>query len=568
MLAVGCLFYFIAAIVVLLQSRESNFSTRGVTKAMAGLRVTSGQAIHYTFPNSVKHIDDLVLFIDLRSYRANKEARLSIELQGSHTETRDIVLGTDSQGYRTRYSNLVGVIFDNIHVTKKPDLNILLTISMPEGFEGPGIHFLTTKRFMQEDRLTVGNSAVPDRHLMVQTHYLDSPKLIKLIVTGCILFSIVCVVSLKHRFHVGFSFIVIVALALALSEFYWQEKLDGFYGWFWPDGYVEYARVLRQWFTGDLSWENLVDYTAHFRNAHAWMVPASIATISLSGLSYVLSYSILNMLAYAGLVGTWTLLFTRNFPNMRQFDSVLFMAVIALHYLHLLVGLSLLTDILTCYFVALFFLLFFPIIDNSRDARVPFGYRTILWSGFVLFLSLQTRIAMLPLIIAPLALLVWVLVRDRFLHNEIEPYRLASIAATAGLAILFTLTVYTIFGLYDSIVLAKEMVNNFSTDNFIFNYFIINLNNLLIPAYIALLVGRFTTIKNNTYSLIWIFVLGYLCMLYIGQVPTWPRYLAPLAAPVVFYALCVMMERSDVERPLLYRASAVLIIGYHVSKFL
>lgn len=566
-LACACIFYFAATITVLLQARDSNFSTRGVTVDRAGPWLVGGQEIHYAFPDSVRHIDDLVLFMDAASYRANEKARLSIGLKGSNVEKREVVLGTPSRDYRIRYGNMVGLVFDSVNVTKAPNQNISLTLFTPEGTTGPRIRFYTTERFMDEDELIVEGSVVSDRHLMVQTHYLDRPKLTTLAIVGGILFLIVCVVSFQHRFHVGFSSIVILALALTLSEFYWQQRLEGFYGWFWPDRYVDYARTLRQWFTGDLAWEDLIDYTARYRNAHAWVVPASIATLSLSGLSYVLSYSILNMLAYAGLVATWTLLFIKAFPQVRQFDRVLFMAAIALHYLHLFVGLSLLTDVLTCYFVGLFFLLFYPIINNTRNMISPFGGGAVVWAGLALFLSLQTRIAMLPLVIAPLALLAWVFVRDRFLRNEIEYQRLAAIAATVGVAVLLTLTVYKIFGLFDSIGMAKKMVNSFSANNFIFDRFVINLGNLLILACVALLVARYTTFTDNMYSLIWIFIIGYLCMLYLGEVPTWPRYLAPLAAPAVFYTLSVMMDKSDRERPMLYRAAATVLIGYHIFVF-
>lgn len=566
-LASVCVFYFGVVVGVLLQDRASNFSTQGVTTFLPGPRVVSGQVIHYTFPSSVRHIDDLVLFAESKSYRANKGARLSIALEGANTTTRDIVIGDDSADHRIRHGNILGIIFKDVHVTKQPELNIMLTISAPEGLEDPGIRLLATKRFTQKDRLIVGASMVTDWHLMVQIHYLDHSKLKKLIAAGCILLSIVFIATLRHRLHYGFSFVVIMALALVLSEFSWHQKLDEFYGWFWPDGYVQYARVLRLWFTGELSWTGLLDYTGGFRNAHAWMVPASIAALSLSGLSYVLSYSLLNMAAYAGLVGAWTLLFARRFAGVRQFDVMLFMVAVASHYLHLRVGTSLLTDILACYFVALFFLLFCPMIDNAKNARASVGLRAILWSTLALFLALQTRLAMIPLIIAPLILVLWMLVRDRFFNKTIEPYRLASASSVSAGAIILSLGVYAVFGLYHSIALAKEMVGSFSTNNFVFTRFLVNLNILLVPAYFALLVGRSAALKSNIYSLIWIFIMGYLCLLYFGQVPTWPRYLAPLAAPVVFFTLSIMMQRGDAERPLLYRASAVLMIAYQIYHF-
>lgn len=149
-----------------------------------------------------------------------------------------------------------------------------------------------------------------------------------------------------------------------------------------------------------------------------------------------------------------------------------------------------------------------------------------------------------------------------------ETDHLAPIAATVGLAIILSLLTYTTFGLYDSILLAKSFAEQFSLNNFSTGFFVANANDLLIPAYAAILLGRSTTFTNNVYSLIWIFVLGYLFMLYLGQIPTWSRYLAPLAAPIVFYSLSIAMENSGSKHLSLYRVFALLLIGYHVYKFL
>lgn len=559
-----CLIYAFLAMNQLMSSRMDNFQTWGINKPQTTVLSGGISYLEYLLPSMIDEVDDITIFISEQSRLDNKGRELSLEVIGTTAEMRTIILGEANPNY-LEYSGHTGdpAALSFYHLdASRPDeesSQIKLRITL----QGDGeLEFYALPRISEgsDSSLAIDGEQLTSLDLGVQLRELSSRRLWRLLLLGSILIATSIAILPGSALLPGVLVLTGFPMTLILAEFCWQFRLDQYWNYFWPDGYVELAHQIRLWLTGESGWSQMSGYLSSYRNGQSWLIPFFVALLSATGASYLLAFTLVNYLAGLVMVLAWLGLFRRIFPFASPVKQGLFVLVILFHYLHVFTAGTPMTDVGASAFVALFFYSFYPLLCGTSGQRI----RDFLVPGLILAMACQTRIALLPLMLTPLATAIMLLLVDgSILRNGAATVsgwrRYSAIAAPAAVSALLLLTFYTALNLFGSIQLAREVATSdvFRSGFSSADFFDITMNVCLASLLATIFCWRKVVTSPLLVSL-WIFIIGYLAMLYFGQIITWERYWAPVAGASVFTALTALGYLRD-ER--VYTAAAVTLLG-------
>lgn len=560
------LVYLAASLAYLHDNRSSTFQSQGITNPVDTIRLGGPVSVEYVMPATVRRIEDLVVFATQASYQSNQGRTLELTIEGGGPLQRSAVIGRAGPSYTEFAGDRVdpaGLAFDSLNVQRRRESDdLVLRLSMPDAAPGTGLALLV---YDQVDngpapRLAVGPRVRAGKTLGIQSRQGNSSRLWRLVLLGGVLIA-ACMVLLSNRpVVVPASLAVALPMAWVLSEICWQARLDQYWNFFWPDGYVAFAHQIRSWMAGDTDWAQLREFMSHFRNGSSWFAPLFVAVLARFGSSYLWAFTVFDLVAFSALLLAWVGLFRALHPGARAVDQVLVALVVAFHSLHLLTGTTPMTDIGASALSAVFFFFFNRLVEGGGRP-----WPLALLCALLIYLACHTRLAMLPLVLVPaaLALLRALAVRPEGATSAatglVGNHLVAAPTWIAALALLLTyqgLDLYGTFSTSFAVATDAKFTSAFSAGEFIDH----TLDNCL-PAVVLALVYRRHLGKHPIFMGVWLFVAGYLAMLALGQIITWERYWTPLAGPGVFLALAAAAFGTDARS---FRLVAVLMLGFQV----
>ena len=216
--------------------------------------------------------------------------------------------------------------------------------------------------------------------------------------------------------------------------------------------------------------------------------------------------------------------------------------LIACHHLHIQAMLTPITDIAGGAAVAVFFFALHQLLKGDSS---EFWCR-FLAVGFValgIALGLQTRIALLPLVLVPAGLSVVLFCRARQLHGQ----QLALVSASL-LGLLLVMACYYVLDLSSTLFYAANTAtdNSFSGQFSYREFALYSLVNIGLPFLVCVFHWR-QVLEEAIVLAVGLFAAAYLLMLVLGQIITWERYWVPLIGPAVF-AMVVCLAKGGFSR--------------------
>jgi hypothetical protein len=560
-----CLLYAVLATGQLMSGRLDNYQTHGIHPARTTMLPGGPLHVEYSLPSRIDNIDDVAIFITENSRLGNRGQRMNLEVHGENSSTRSIILGEANQNYREyggNSGNPAALVFYHLDIARSEDdsSQILLKFSMPDA-RGGELELIAQPRQPdgRDSSLFIGGQELTDMDIGIQVREVNARRLWRLFLIGCILVVLSLAAMWNRRFLPLPVLLVGFPMALILAEICWQQRLDLYWNYFWPDGYVELAHQVRLWLNGDSAWNQLSGYLSSYRNGQSWLIPLCIALLSATGISYLLAFTLVNYLAYLVMALAWLGLFRRAFPWASPARLSLFLLVILFHYLHLLSGGTPMTDIGAAAFVALFFYSFYSLLSRSKQTA-----GSVVIPAIVIALACQTRIALLPLVLTPLGVAIAIALTDKYLlppdkglSSSSRRYML--IAAPTFISAAILLIFYTLLNLFGTFQLARLVATSeVFQSGFSMNDFLGFTLNVCLAGLVVTAIYWRKVIGNPLLLALWIFTFGYLVMLYLGQIITWERYWIPVAGAATFCALGTL-NLGRYER--VYLCCAVILLG-------
>jgi len=343
---------------------------------------------------------------------------------------------------------------------------------------------------------------------------------IRNLIAGVFLLAL-CSIAARENTRFYIPAILIAAVGCILSAtYYWQVHLYEFWGTFWPDGYVRLGHKSYEFLTGRISFHECLAFFQKDRTAQVFFLPLVMGFFQVLGLSVKGAFLASNALFLA--VGGASLLALLRFFGITSDRSTI--AAVILYFGHrcIIGGVSEFQSDLAGTAMAMFFVysLVRALIVEEPRAQM----RWYLVCGVAGFLTITTRIALLPLPLIPACVFLWSLVfeRQRPLSQRWD-YLIPTVVA-----VTLVCATWTLFGLWDTIRLnwafSSIFTNFFSWKEF----FICTLEGLQLGLLVMLLFWR-RLFSDRAFVAVVGGATGLLAMLIYTQQPTWLRYQDPVA---------------------------------------
>ncbi|MBT5031608.1 MAG: hypothetical protein HOM55_04860 [Proteobacteria bacterium] len=533
-----------------------------------------GEHIEFTLPESVRRIEELVLFVDSNSYQTSIGMPLTISLGGQNpgenstgSVQQEIRLGEWQLGYREFVASTpepTALEFSRLNYRVQGNAPIVLDIRL-SGDARTSLLLLGSTAF---DPHRVANftaesiarkPGLAGMQLAVQTRYTKENRLKDIAVVAGILMLVAAGCFMARGTTESTSsltcwalFLAFGAFLLPLAELAWHARLDEYWNYFWPDNYVGIAYQIDRWFGGVTSWSQFTNWLAADRNGQAWLYPLIVALLSQLDMAWLDVFTMANILLAFLMLYCWWKLLRAYITDVRVVFSALLL--IACHHLHIQAMLTPMTDIAGATAVAVFFLALHHLLKGDSSEF----WRRFLAVGAVavsIALGLQTRIALLPLVLVPAGLSLVLICRARQLQGQ----QLALLSASF-LGLLLVMACYYALDLSGSLFDAA----NTATDNSFSGLFsyrefaLYSLVNLGLPFLICVFHWR-KALEEPIVLAVGLFAVAYLLMLVLGQIVTWERYWVPLMGPAVFAMAVCLAKGGFLRKPGL--AIAMLLLA-------
>jgi hypothetical protein len=562
-----CLVYSISAFTQLLSSRLDNLQTLGIHRSDS-LSISDGSwQVDYLLPSSIDHLDDIVLFIDESSRVANEGKSLNLKVYGAESRARSVILGQPNPNFIEfggGSGDPAGLAFYHLDtsVSETGPPGIRITFQMDESI---GFRLTTQPRFSEgrDGALTINNNPIETLDIGIQIRELNSRRLWRLVLTGTLLIVLAMATLWDRRCLPATVLLIGFPLALILAEVCWQYRMDAYWNYYWPDGYTELAHQVRRWVTGESGWTELSGYLSSYRNGQSWLIPTAVGLLASTGASYLLAFTLVNYLAFLVTVLAWVGLMRRASPWTSPLRLSLFVLVLLFHYLHLLSAGTPMTDIGAAAMVALSFYCYFPLL--TRNSAHQFAH--IALAGTIIALACQTRVALIPLLLMPVVVSICIYLSSllgRVTGQSMVPdfRHLAIVASPTFVATSILLLFYYLLNLFGTFQLAMQVATSAEFQlGFDKNNFIEFTRNTTIIALLVTAVFWKRFLEMPLLQAIWIFMIGYLAMIYLGQIITWERYWVPIAGGASFAILETLnLARSN----RIYLGGAVVVLGSQI----
>ena len=359
-----------------------------------------------------------------------------------------------------------------------------------------------------------------------------------LVLVGSLL--LVLVFSIQQRDGRLSALLLTSGVAFILSEYTWERDLWIFWGHYWPDGYVYVARGIFERLAQRAPFSELSAFLTQHRTGCHFLVPFIIALLHSFGLSYIVGYT-LSSAAFS--IGT-LLLVAASVKKHWRLENEHLCFLIVLTGLHLAIIRGFVrpqSDAGGMFFTVLFVTAFTDFALASKYSRAA------MWlTVTAAFLGLCTRIALLPLLAVPVALILW-----RYLFSKPRPRQDIALFSISLIATGCVVITFTGLYLWDSLAADYAFAKTFYTPatpaNFSFPTFK-HLTPWVLQLALPLAIlqaKRVLTDERLTIPLITI--LGFEGMLLGGS---WIRYWAPVAPLASAIASVLLFARYQPPRSL------------------
>lgn len=326
--------------------------------------------------------------------------------------------------------------------------------------------------------------------------------------------------------------LLIVGIAIVLSEYIWEQHLWAFWGHYWPDGYVSMAYGMNNWLSGQMTLSETLKFLSRAWNGCNFLIPLLIALLHGLGLPYIWGYTLLSVAFSVGTILVSTASLRKHWGLER--DQLAFFVVLAGVNLVVIRGFArTLTDAGGMFFTTLFIAAFLSYVRENQNGRASW-WAAILAASLGLF----TRLALFPLLLVPVAFALW-----RWFFSR-PPGGLMSLVRPLTVSLMATgLVVITFTGLHlwrsvaetRAFTLSEHFVSQFSLRPFATStIFAIQ---LALP--LAVLHAR-QIFSDERLVIPLIAILGFESMLFAGRIVPWVRYWAPIA-PLACAITCALL---------------------------
>lgn len=341
-------------------------------------------------------------------------------------------------------------------------------------------------------------------------------------------------------------------IAMILSEYLWERQLWFFWGHYWPDRYVFMAYEMSKWVSGQATLSETLEFLSSAWNGCNFLVPFLIALLYGLGMPYIWGYTLLSVAFSVGTILISAASLRKHWEL--ESDQVAFFIVLTCVNIVIIRGFARTqTDAGGMFFTTLFVAAFLSYVRETGNARISWWVATL-----AIYLGLLTRIALLPLLLVPVAFVVW-----RWLFSRpggfmplIKPLTV-SVIATGLVVVTFTgLNLWGAVAQARAFAATEQFVSNFSLRPFG--------TSTILAAQIALPLGIWhakQVLSDERLAIPFIAILGFEGMLLIGRIVPWLRYWAPVAPLACGITCALLFSQQRVSRAWQLAILALMVTG-------
>ena len=349
--------------------------------------------------------------------------------------------------------------------------------------------------------------------------------------------------------------LVTLGLAAATSVFVWESAVWRFYGEYWPDGKVYLAQLLKAALDNPQSWSETWSLVSGHLHGATPLVPLLLAALHWLGLPLLYGYTLLSLLFGAGTLALVSR-FLRQHSDLSPRQIALVVAMTGCHFVVLRGVVRPQTDGAGVFFTLLFVSALVDLTAASTThAR---RYMAAVSLPVILVLGLLARIALLPLLLVPLAMAGWQALTSR--GSTERPAMLAPLlAAVAGCALLAG--TYQGLDLWGSLAQLRSTADRPEFRTLTLSSWATHsamVAQLALP--LVLLCWRRATSDHGPQVLL-LTTAGFLAMLLVFQVIPWYRYWAPISPLVMVLSGYLLFDGVRAPGAWRYTLGALTIVG-------
>ena len=313
----------------------------------------------------------------------------------------------------------------------------------------------------------------------------------------------------------AFGFLMLLAL------FYRELRVWWFYGNFWPDHYIQMGIRFYEFAVGQLNGSEMLEWQQGNRNGQAFLTPLFVSFWMILGLSGKYAFAI-NTLLFCGANLVLFVSLVRKLDLWPWLNPLPLLFLFSTNLCVLRVSSSLQPDGMALFFLMLFLYAYVSVI-NEESGR-PFFWTAV--TSVAIALGVFCRLALIPLLCVPLAFGLWKWIFDK----KCDFRTFAKLAAPGIIAGAIVLSIYGVFGLFESF----KMANDFASQAEFLSQFSFKDFSIVVIASIQFgllaVIGIFNKLRSrDSFVLIVGSALGLLLLLLLGKIAPWLRYGAPLA---------------------------------------
>lgn len=414
------------------------------------------------------------------------------------------------------YPKILSVDFDPPLATGS---SVRITLNSPSSIQW------TNQRASVGQVLPQGAHSVPGALLLPEPY---GPDLLLLGSLGG-LFAVATIGGLsKNRFFLPIFFFLIVGAMLALSARSGEARIWLWPHEYWPDGYVKQAHALLDWISGETPFAQTG--LQKFRNGQSWIVSFVLALLMNAGLPASNAYFFISSLSVCSALALITFYLHRltNHPLL----AAAFLGIAASSVPVLRSATAFVNDGAALLTLAVFLVAFVSFLKNPKSTWMLLGL------SLTIAVSCQVRVAMLPLVFAPMATGFGVILFSFITPDATKmPWKLGlRLAAPGILAAGLVVVSWSILGVLHTVIKAGAFARSaLFTSHFTWLEFA---EKTLCSTFPLLVIFISAWVFRNGPKFRWpahfgmaisLIILAFLAMMAAGHIIPWHRYWAPIA---------------------------------------
>jgi len=525
-----CLWQAYAAATAISQHNEISSPT--LSRPIQGAHVLT-----HDFTARVPLLGKLYIFVDRERLPSLAQEILVVELVD--TATRAVV-----QRHESALGQVTFVLGDSLSLTPgwvvERGKRYALRFSLPATPESRGLSFVQSPAAERDStHLRIDDVLQPSITL---NHLILGPRPLfplRFVLIGALL-SWLC---LARAPRAGYwpVLLVVTSLAALLSEYVWERALWGFWGEYWPDGYISMAHQIFRSISGEATLREALDFVSRERNGCNVLTSLLIALLHGLGFRYISAYATLSLGFSAGTLAILAIAL-RKWWHLTHTQSGLLILVAGLHMVVVRGFFRPQTDAGGMFFAALFVAAFTSSVRSHR--RIPGS----LWVAVLaVSLGILTRVALVPLLLVPVVFASWPW-RRAGIETSDRGLLVKALSVTLGAGALVTAT-FTGLRLWESVAFAgafaarAEFRSLFSLEAFA--------SSAALAGQIALPLGLVRprkVLSDERLVIPLISMLGLQGLLLVGQVAPWVRYWAPVAPLASALGCALLFDEGPLSR--------------------